>query len=229
MRNLELKRLYVQKAYDILNEEGIQSVTIRRLGKEVGCNAASLYRCFEDIDELFLYVGLKFLKEYLKEVNEFLNAPFDRTELYLKTWDCFLKHSFARPQIFNGLFFSKYDMKINYIIADYYRLFPEELEGFDDELKNVFLSFPFSERNLKMLKLCVEQGAICEGDLLFLSDMIIQLYKGYLKDFLDGRRKGDHPSDVKTAQEDLMCYYRRILQLFAKNAGRNPRRNKSVC
>lgn len=216
MKNVEVKKQYVQKAYDILNNEGMQNVTIRRLGKEVGCNAASLYRCFEDIDELFLYVGLKSLKEYLKEVNEFFKLPLNGVELYLKAWECFLRHSFSNPKIFNGLFFSKYVLKINYIISDYYRLFPEELDGFDHELKNVFLSFAFTERNLKMLNLSADQGMILKEDIFFISDMIIQLYKGYLKDFLDGRRLSDNPNDVRTAQADLMCYYKRIFQMFAK-------------
>ncbi len=216
MKNIELKKIYIQKAYEIVYREEKNNVTIRRLGKEIGCNASSLYRCFDDMDELFLYVSLEYLKEYLKEVNELLKQSLSSIELYLRTWECFLQHSFRDPKMFNILFFSKYDVKMNYIIAEYYKIFPEELEGFDDTLKNIFISESLPKRNYKMLYMCVEDGLIKEEDIQFLSDIIIQLYKGYLKDFLDKKRQHDNQEDVKKMKEEMMCYYRKILMLYVK-------------
>jgi hypothetical protein len=214
MKRIELKKRYIQKAYEIVYSEGKNNVTIRRLGNEINCNASSLYRCFNDMDELLLYVSLKYLKEYLSEVNELLKLSLSSIELYLRTWECFLQHSFRDPKMFDILFFNKYSMKMNYIITDYYSIFPEELEGFDDTLKSIFISESLSERNYKMLYISVEDGLIKKEDIRFLSDMIIQLYKGYLKDFLDKRKLHDNPEDVKKMQDEIMSYYRKILMLY---------------
>jgi hypothetical protein len=214
MKNSELKKQYIQKAYEIVSTEGKSNATIRRLGNEIGCNAANLYRCFDGLDELLLYVSLKYLKDYLKEVNELLKQSLSSIELYLRTWECFLEHSFGDPKMFDILFFSKYDTKMNYIITEYYKIFPEELEGFDQSLKDIFISESLSVRDYKMLCMSVKDGFIREEDTPFLSTIIIQLYKGYLKDFLDKRKHHDSSDDIKQMKEEIMSYYRKILTAY---------------
>ena len=49
------RRDYIQKAYDLIQKEGIQAVSIRRIAQELGCSSASLYRHFENRDELLYY------------------------------------------------------------------------------------------------------------------------------------------------------------------------------
>jgi hypothetical protein len=216
MKNNELKKRYIQTAYNIVYNEGKNNVTIRRLGNDIGCNASILYRYFEDMDELLLYVSLKYLKPYLKEVNEHLKQSLSSIELYLKTWECFLNHSFRDPKMFNILFFNKYDRKMNYIITEYYGLFPEELEGFDETLKSIFISDSLTVRNYRMLYMSVEDGKIRKEDIQFLSDIIIQLYKGYLKDFLDKRKQHDNIADIEQMRDEIMDYYRKVLLLYIK-------------
>jgi len=38
------KSNYISKAYQILEEDGIEAISIRRLAVELGCNSANLYR-----------------------------------------------------------------------------------------------------------------------------------------------------------------------------------------
>ena len=43
------RRDYIQKAHEIIQQEGIQAVSIRRIAKEMGCSSASLYRYFDNV------------------------------------------------------------------------------------------------------------------------------------------------------------------------------------
>ena len=46
------RRDYIAKANEIIHQEGIGAVTIRRIAKEMDCSTASLYRYFDSRDEL---------------------------------------------------------------------------------------------------------------------------------------------------------------------------------
>ncbi|QDR81215.1 TetR/AcrR family transcriptional regulator [Sporomusa termitida] len=214
MTNQEIKKQYIQTAFEITGQEGEKSVSIRRLAKEIGCNSAILYRCFQDMDELFLYVGFKFLKDYLHDVASLLDQSYDSIELYFKTWECFIEHSFQNPTIFNGLFFGKYPAKIDYISKDYYSMFPEEVVQFNDELKPIFVSGTLAGRNYMMLQRCVAEKIIDDKDTALLSNLIVQMYKGYLKDFLDRRKIFDNPQDREDMKNELLGSYRTIVNRF---------------
>ena len=55
------RRDYIQKAHEIIQQEGIQAVSIRRIAKEMGCSSASLYRYFDNVSELLYYAELRIL------------------------------------------------------------------------------------------------------------------------------------------------------------------------
>lgn len=64
------RRDYIQKAHEIIQQEGIQAVSIRRIAKEMGCSSASLYRYFDNVSELLYYAELRILTGYLDRLNE---------------------------------------------------------------------------------------------------------------------------------------------------------------
>ena len=64
------RRDYIQKAHEIIQQEGIQAVSIRRIAKEMGCSSASLYRYFDNVSELLYYAELRILTGYIDRLNE---------------------------------------------------------------------------------------------------------------------------------------------------------------
>ena len=46
------KRKYIEAAYELLERDGVQGVSIRKVAEEVGCSSAALYRHFPDIEKL---------------------------------------------------------------------------------------------------------------------------------------------------------------------------------
>ncbi len=215
MKSNVLKRKYIEVAFEIIQEEGRDGVTIRRLGRILDCNMASLYRCFHDLDELFLYTGLKYVKGYLQDVRVLLEEPDNSLELYLSMWQCFIAHAFENPKMYNSLFFGKYSSKLDYATEEYYTvLFPEELVEFDEETRHTLMrgSFATGDSLLsKTLSRCVADGYLAEADRQFIDHLFLQLFKGYLKDFIDGRRGAE---TLEQSKEELMNSYRRIASKY---------------
>lgn len=212
MRNDVLKRKYIQASFEIVCQEGRKGVTIRRLAKDLNCNMASLYRCFQDLDELFLYTGLKFVEGYLLDVRRLLDKQIDNLELFFQIWECFINHSLKNPKMYNSIFFGTYSSKLDYATDEYYtRLFPEEMVSFDEETKRILMKGSFQTGDSlisKTLMRCVEDGIIREEDRLYLDTLLLQIYKGYLKDFIDKRRDEEM---IEQSKEELLNYFRSIV------------------
>lgn len=215
MKHNELKKKYIQAAYEIICVEGRVGVTIRKLGKILDCNAASLYRCFQDLDELFLYTGLKYVEGYLQDLYDLLQEPIDNMQRYLKIWECFMSHAFENPKMYNSLFFGAYSSRLNVATEEYYTfLFPKELTQFDKKVQKILIrgSFQTGDSMIsKTLLACVEDGIIKEENREHLDCLFLQIFKGYLKDFIDGRLK---IQDIESVKEEIILYYKEILSYY---------------
>ena len=215
MRNTELKKKYIQTAFEIIQQEGRIGVSIRRLAKELDCNAANLYRCFADLDELFLYTGLKYVEGYLNDLRHLMEQGLDSMQMFLGIWNCFMKHSFLNPKMFNSMYFGKYSKRLIYATQEYFtELFPEELVAFDEEARETFMNGSFATGDStisKMMMRCVEDGYLSASDRKYLDKLLLQIYKGYLKDFVDGRfGQGDR----ERVMEEVNHYFSDIISKY---------------
>ena len=60
---------FVREAIHIITEEGLPALSVRRLGREMHCNSASVYYYFNDLDELIAYASIKYFNQYVAEVS----------------------------------------------------------------------------------------------------------------------------------------------------------------
>ena len=61
---------YIERAYEIIEREGVEAVSIRRMAREFGCSSTSMYRYFTNVEELIYYANIIFLDEYLQRLKE---------------------------------------------------------------------------------------------------------------------------------------------------------------
>ena len=215
MKEIISKEKYISRTYEIISQDGVAALSIRRLADELHCNSANLYRYFDGLDELILYASLKYLRRYLSEVRPLFSQLDDPLELHFAVWECFARHTFANPEIFNNLFWSKYSSQLDRIIQDYYAIFPEELTGMDDSMRDVFLSGDFDYRDYLMLLRSVEDGRFTKEQAAFLNTVTMNLYRGYLKDLLD------HP-DTRNPEKSKTAFLDCIRRIFALEAANKP-------
>lgn len=116
-------------AIEIINEEGLSALTIRKVADKAGYNSATLYHYFTNLSHLTLFASVHYLKDYAVSLSRELPKTNTPVESYLKVWECFCRSSYEQPDVYKMLFFQTYkDSKLNEIFQTYYEVFPNEIE-----------------------------------------------------------------------------------------------------
>ena len=121
------RRDYIDKAFDIINTEGVESLSIRRIAREFGCSSTSLYHYFKNLDELIYFSYIVYLDEYLEDLNRHESEWKDIWEIHIGIWECYCRTAFRHPKAFNAIFFSETSRMLPEAIREYYAMFPERL------------------------------------------------------------------------------------------------------
>lgn len=176
---------YIIKANEMIKREGIDSVSIRKLAKEMKCSSANLYRYFANRDELIYFAQLAELKNYITSLNTAEKVWSNVWERYVGVWYCYCMEAFRKPLAYNLLFFNNYETALSEAIGEYYRMFPEEIDESSTSFQAMLTNPEFLGRDFEMCKLCVADDAITYDNAVMLNRIVCLLYKGYLKTIMD--------------------------------------------
>lgn len=178
------QKRFIEETYRIISTEGIEAISIRRLGREMQCNTANIYRYFKDLDELVTYASLRYLASYLSDISDCYEKSENTLQTHMLIWECFSKHSFANPRIFDNLFFGKHSRNLGEIIHSYYSMFPEELAQLNVPFQDIFTNGNFNHRDYLMISRCVEDGWLTTEDAKMLNAVCSHAFRGYLDELL---------------------------------------------
>lgn len=201
---------FIDAASKIIDEEGVQFVTIRKVADLAGYNSATIYNYFESLDELILYASIRHLKEYTFELSEYINSVESNIDKYYKIWEYFCKYSFSNSEIYNNIFFGKHSNSISNIIEEYYSIFPEELGEHSDELLSMLLKSNLYERNLALLKMLVSDGYLKDDCLDDINEMTILMYQGMITNILNKEKN----LDIDKCSKTILKYIKHIVNSF---------------
>lgn len=219
MNNKEIQRkrmltYFIEAAKKIIEEEGLEAVTIRKVADIAGYNSATLYNYFENLNHLIFFASMKYLNEYAESLLIFTVNSKNSIERYLNVWKCFCYHSFNRPEIYYNIFFGEFsNSKLDVSIRTYYSIFPEELS---EEARRVFpmlLEDDFNVRDLGYLMPAVSDGLIKEEDSKEISEMCVLIYEGMLYRML----KDPKPYSIDYAVDKTMKHISKTIQYYTKN------------
>lgn len=215
MDKREIKRYrnmsyFIDAAVQIMDEEGIEFITIRKIADLAGYNSATIYNYFKSLDELILFASIRHLKEYILNLKEQIKSANNSLERYYKIWECFCKYSFSRPQIYNNIFFGNHSNSMSQIIKEYYSIFPEELVGQLDELMPMLLSTDLYARNLVLLSKIEAEGYLNKSDLNDINELTILLYNGMLVKVLNSETQ----LNADDVSQKTLVYTELILNSF---------------
>ena len=198
------KRDYIEKAYEIIQEEGIAAVSIRRIAKEMGCSSACMYRYFGNLTELLFYVELKELKGYIQRLNTSEKKWKNVWDIYVGVWDCYAREAFRKPEAYDLLFFRYSNIKLKKVIKEYYEMFPEDIKDVNEFFTEMLYAPSFMGRDFRMCRRCIRANAINYYEAIQLNRIACRTYKGYLKTILDeGLREDQIEERVRTFISDI--------------------------
>ena len=84
---------FIEATQALIEEEGIDNLTIRKIAARAGYNSATLYHYFDNLDQLITYASLKHISLYNREFAESVTDNMTERQKFILMW-IFL---FARP------------------------------------------------------------------------------------------------------------------------------------
>ncbi|MFY0544738.1 TetR/AcrR family transcriptional regulator [Brevibacillus sp. H7] len=210
-KTIQLSRMwqyFVEATAQIIQEEGVSNVTIRKIADRAGYNSATIYNYFSEISHLVFFASMKFLKPYTDEVVKiYKSKELQPQEKYLRAWELFCRHSFQNPQIFHAIFIADLGSQPEELLKHYYSVYPAEIIDIPEELKPLILEQNISKRGLAVLDLLVKEGYMKQENVVGINEMTILIWQGMFTTFLNNRRS----YDPEEATRKTMLYIREIV------------------
>lgn len=206
-----MMRYFIEAAEKIIEEEGIEGVTIRKVAKLAGYNSATLYNYFQNQNHLIFFASMRYLKDYAKDLYEYTKDCKNAMETYIKVWECFSYHSYKNPVFYNIIFFGDYSHStVNDAMKTYYSIFPEELSEKTQKFLPMLLEDNIYERDYRVLQESVKEGFIKEEDVHDINEMNVLIYQGMLLRMMNK----NCPYTVEEAVEKTLKYVNQTLKSY---------------
>ncbi len=209
----ELKRkriaiLFIQCAEQLLREDGINNLSIRKLADTTGYSSATLYSYFEDLDELILYASFKYRREYLKRVAKEISDDMTSLEQYRRIYQIFNEYSFRDPKIYMNMYFGKHSSRIKTVMKEYYHLFPEEFVAPTDLIRTLLLQGSLIDCDKITTRKLAEDGFIRPENADRVAEIMVRTQETFVYDL------AVHPGrDLKEQNEEFMKLFDYIISV----------------
>lgn len=200
--NPERKIKYVQITSEILEEEGIEGVTIRKVAARAGCTSAVLYKHFENKEHLIMLASTKFLEPYIVEfMKQTVRKDITSIQMDLLLWKSFIYEAFKNKPYYELMFFSEQKDMLEECVYEYYQMFPEVQRRFDGFAASIIFSNNLSEREFIRLRRAANAGLITMENASLLGRLTVAVFNGIFMQY-SGISMSEY--DIKFATED--CY-----------------------
>ncbi|MCH4886120.1 TetR/AcrR family transcriptional regulator [Acidaminobacter sp. JC074] len=174
------KRIFIESAAEIIEKEGFEALTIRKVADLAAYNSATLYNYFDNLEHLRSLSALIFMKDYTDELDQCIVGCETAYEVNEAVWLCFYKHSFLKPEVFHSIFGNSVNKKHNSYINEFYELFPDHLTTQSESVKGMLTGENLFDRTMFLLKACADEGYFNEEDLEDIYELLFFIYQGML-------------------------------------------------
>jgi AcrR family transcriptional regulator len=186
VQTIRMMTYFIKATATIIEKEGIDKVTIRKIGDLAGYNSATIYNYFEDLSHLIFFASMSFVKKYTDDLPKYLEKGKTSLDKYFLIWECFCKYSFEYPQIYYSVFSSNIGTHpIN--LTKYYEYSPTDLVAFPDDLKPMLLESNLSKRITISFNQCIKDGYIEEAHAEKMAECHYLIWQGMLTLVLNNR------------------------------------------
>lgn len=185
---------FIEATQELIDTEGLENISIRKIADKAGFHNSTIYRYFNDADQLILLASLKHFAAYSKALSELSTKNLRSSETFFYIWEFFADTVFQKPHIFYNFFFGKHSDDLSIIIKQYYEIFPEEKSDYSKEIEDMYYGNNIYERCMKILLLVVSEENSLTNDNL---EMVNEIIVSYLKYSLEQKcQNPDMDSDI---------------------------------
>ena len=202
---------YIEITSEILQQEGIESVAIRKVAERAGCTSAVLYKHFENKEHLIMLASVRFLEPYIIEFIKLSSREdLSSIQIDLLLWKCFIDEAFRNKPYYELMFFSDHRDMLEDCVYEYYQMFPEVQRRFDGFSASIIFSNNLQERELLRLRRAAHAGVLSLEDAALLSRLTVAVFNGIFTQY-SGITMTD--SQIRSAADEC---YRLIYTLFQR-------------
>ena len=177
----DILRSFVRAARQIIDEEGVEAISIRKLAAITGYNSAKLYFYFDSMEDLVAMACMSYLEKYGSVLVKDMPKLKSAKEFWLHSWKLFLHFAFENPEIYYHIFFAKREKSLQETMKEYFRLYPGQTEEMDENLRNIFTTGSLIEREYIYLDAMAAEGEIDKKHVKY----IVELTTSYFKFLLE--------------------------------------------
>lgn len=200
---------FIEAAIAIIEEEGINKLTIRKVADRAAFNSATLYNYFENLDELLYFAVLSFMKDYLEELDSMNFEGESKIEIYKEIWISFTEHALTYPEYYYIIFFKETFSIRDDMLETYHDIYPERLNessSFTTMLSNANLY----KRSKVLMDDIIENGELDEEDGRIIDEIVVRTFHSLLRD------TRDDDMDRETGVKKLKLYMDYLMDDKAK-------------
>ncbi|EHD1589144.1 TetR/AcrR family transcriptional regulator [Listeria monocytogenes] len=144
-----LKEKILETTITLVEKEGFQNVSTRKIAKELGISSTAIYRHYPSLEDLFSKVIIRLSTILAKKLNQNINEKFSAKSCLEKVGIDFVHFSMEKTHFFNLLFLSPYSPK---------RIFESETTLIEFPTISLFLQLV--NRMIKENKLAIEPPSL---------------------------------------------------------------------
>ncbi len=197
-------QLFIDATTDIISQEGIDSVTIRKVADRAGYNSATIYNYFRNLDELKFFSVMSYMQKYLETLSYTHEEFKDPISKYKYVWEVFTTQAFKYPAYFKIIFFKQIYDDIEPVLKEYYELFPESIPGeiniSKDVIEDMLRKGDISSRSMVLMEEIIKEGMLTQKKGKIIDSMVIRLFKSLLDEV------EQNPSLKEKYEEEFKTY-----------------------
>ena len=151
---------FINACDELILDEDLDDITLRKVAKKAGYNSATLYNYFENLDHLIFLSAMRFVKDYSLALEAYVKDAKNAMDRFLMVWECFNDYAFDKPEIYKAIFFPELKNEIADYVQQYYNLFPEDLMRSDFVITTMLLKTDIHDRAMTTVTDCINEGFI---------------------------------------------------------------------
>lgn len=203
-----MMQFFIDATIEIIDSEGIESVTIRKVADRAGYNSATIYNYFKNLDHLKFFSVMSYMQKYFETMSYNHEEFCEPIKKYKYIWHEFARYAFKYPKYFKIIFFGVLYEDIAPMLDEYYELFPEHIPGDTNISKNtievMLRAGNLSARSMVLMDEIIENGYLSAEKGRTIDEMVIMLFENLLNILL----KND------SQKEDFLLKFKNYLDIL---------------
>ena len=181
IKQKRMLQYFIEATQHVIDRDGFDNVTIRKISEEAGYNSATLYNYYEDLEHLLQFACVEYLINYQNKLIEEIKDLTSPRDIYFATWTLFARECYNHPKVFYQLFFSKHKNKIYKTFYRYVELFDVRYENLPTQKIFSFITLPdLAQRHIILLESLALGGFIDGGHIEQKANMLLMILESML-------------------------------------------------